>query len=154
FTDGSAFTDITTIPAPEDVNAIAHSAVVTATPATITGTAAAPGSTQLVLTDIRDMNGTHVPDGAKVALSAVDSATTDPRGGPMHSVGGTIVDGIPATNNTNFKIFTVSNGTVVANYTMPAITPAAILGSTAVVQVIAADSSGNILGHEAIATID
>ena len=132
---------------------VAMSAAESATRAP-SGTAGAPGWTQLTLLDIRDINGTHVPDGARVALSAADMATTDPRGGVIHSAGGTITGGTPAANNANFQIFTISNGSVVATYTMSPVTPPAIFGTTAVVQVIAADSSGTLLGHEAVATID
>src|SRR4029077_17708069 len=112
FSDGSTFVGLFTIVAPEDVTSVAHPAVPSATSSTVVGSATLPGSTVVTFSDIRDIEGTRVADGAKVGIAVVDSATKDPRGNAIHSAGGLILDGTPAANNANFRIFTVSSGAV------------------------------------------
>src|SRR6185312_13472470 len=139
---------------PADRTLVAHSATINASPATVTVNGATPGTTTLTISDIRDIEGTLVPDGAKVALSAVNMASHDPAGGTISSAGGTIVDGDPAPNNASFKVFTIFGGRVTATFSSAPVTPAALFGALAVVQMQAADADGNVLGTEAVATLD
>jgi hypothetical protein len=81
-------------------------------------------------------------------------ATKDPGGAFIRSAGGAIVDGTPAPNNPSFKVFTIVDGAVTATYSSQPVMPASLLGAHAVIQVIAADANGNILGNEAISTFD
>jgi hypothetical protein len=154
FVDGARFVGTFTIVPPADRTLVAHSATIAASPATVVVNGATPGTTTLTITDIRDIDGTLVPDGAKVALSAVNMAAHDPAGGTISSAGGTIVDGDPAPNNASFKVFTIFGGRVTATYSSSPVTPTPILGALAVVQMQAADADGNILGTEAVATLD
>ncbi len=153
FTDGGRFVGTFTIVPPADRTLVAHSAKIAAAPATVV-VGAAPGTTTLTVTDIRDIDGTLVPDGAKIALSAVNMASHDPVGNAIGSAGGTIVDGDPAPNNASFKVFTIEGGKVTAIYSSAPVTPAAVTGALAVVQMQAADADGNVLGTEAAATLD
>jgi hypothetical protein len=155
FTDGSRFVGSFRIVAPEDQTAVAHSAVITANPVTVRVTSASnPGSTTLTLSDIRDIDGTRVPDGAKVALSAADMATKDPRHVAIRSAGGQIVDGVTAANNASFKVFTITGGSVTATYSSLPVMPTAYTGALSVIQVMPVDAGGNVLGDQAIATFD
>ncbi len=154
FTDGSRFVADTTIVAPEDKPQIPHTLLITANPSTVAIASGQPGTSTLTLTDIRDVNGALVPDGAKVAISATNMASKDPRGNAITSAGGAIADGVAAANNASFHVFTVNNGQVVATYQSDPVTPAAIVGTSAVVQVMPADADGNVLGADAIGTFN
>jgi hypothetical protein len=154
FTDGSQFVGMFTIVAPADQQYVAHSAAITASPATVVVNGTTRGTTTLTITNIRDINGTAVPDGAMIALSATNMAAQDPTGNPIVSAGGMITDGTAAANNANFRVYTILNGTVTANYSSQPVTPAPLLGALAVVQMQAADASGNVLGTQAVATLD
>ena len=153
FADGARFVGTFTIVPPADRTLVAHSATIAASPATVT-VGATPGTATLTVSDIRDIDGTLVPDGAKIALSAVNMASHDPAGNAIGSAGGTIVDGDPAPNNASFKVFTISGGLVTATYSSAPVTPAAVTGALAVVQMQAADADGNVLGTAAAATLD
>ena len=152
FTDGARFVGRVTLTPEADVLQVPHSASIAATPSTVVTDGVTPATSTLVLTDLRDIEGVLVPDGAKVALAVADMASKDPRGSPLRSDGGRIVGGVPAANHGDFRIFTISSGEVVATYSSEPLVPAPIRGSHVVVQVLAADPDGNVLGSEAIAT--
>ncbi len=154
FTDGSRFVASTTITPPEDLPTRPHTADVTVAPSTLGVTAAQPATAVVTLSNIRDIDGNLVPDGARVALSAADMASEDPRGVALRSAGGQIVDGEPAANNAAFKVFTVYGGSVTATYSSSPVDPTAVTGALALVQVLPADPAGNVLGQKAIATYD
>jgi Bacterial Ig-like domain/Carboxypeptidase regulatory-like domain/Bacterial Ig domain len=154
FTDGSQFVGSYTNVAPADRQYVAHSATISASPATVTVNGAAPGTTTLTITNILDINGSIVPDGAMIALSAANMASNDPTGNGIVSAGGAIVGGTPSTNNTNFQVFTIQNGMVTATYSSQPVTPASIMGALSVIQMQAADSNGNVLGMQAVSTLD
>jgi hypothetical protein len=154
FLDGSRFVGSFTIVAAADRAQVAHAVAIAATPPTVVVAPGVPGTTTLALTNIRDISGTLVPDGAKIALSAASMAAKSPMGPAIASIGGEILGGEPAANNASFRVFTIAGGTVTATYSSGAVEPAAILGPTAVVQVLAADAADNVLGEEAIGTID
>lgn len=156
FTDGSQFIASYRIVPSADRALVAHSARITASPsapATVVASADSPGETVLTIDDIRDINGSLVPDGARIAISAADMASKDPSGDIIHSAGGSIVEGSPAPNNPSFKVFEIENGMVTVTYSSYPVTADPVLGTTARVQVQAADDLGNVLGTEAIATI-
>lgn len=154
FTDGSQFVATFTIVPPADRNFVAHSANFTANPPTVVVNGTTPGTTVITLTGIRDINGTLVPDGAKVALSAADMASQDPAGNAIRSAGGVFTDGVPAANNPAFHVYTILNGTVTATYSSDVVTPGSFFGALAVVQLQAADANGNVLGTKAVGTAD
>jgi hypothetical protein len=150
FTDGSRFVGTYYHVPAADRARIAHSLTATASPATVVVSPGLPASTTITLSDIRDLDGTRVPDGAKVAIAVADMAAKDARGNPIRSAGGEIVDGEIASNNPAFRIFTVNSGTVTATYSSGGIVPAPIRGALAVVQVLGADEAGNVLGTHVV----
>jgi hypothetical protein len=150
FTDGSQFIGTYFIVPRQDRTYVGHSAEVTAEPPTVI----APGTTTLTITNIRDIEGNLVPDGGKIALTAADMATKNSLGTPFRSAGGTISGGTPAANNPAFQVFTINGGSVTATYASNPVTPTVKTGAAVIVQVMAADASDNVLGAEAISTID
>jgi hypothetical protein len=154
FTDGSRFVGTFLFVALDDRQLVAHSATITANPPMVTSSSTAPGTSTITITNIRDINGTLVPDGNNIALSATNGASHNGFGDAIPSAGGTILDGVPAANNVNFKVFTISGGSVTATYSSQSINPSALTGSIAVIQMQAADSAGNVLGTEVTATQD
>ena len=154
FTDGSQFVGSFTVVPPADRQYVAHSATITASPATVVVNGTTPGTATLTITNIKDINGTTVPDGAMVALSAANMASQDPVGNGIVSAGGTIVDGTPAANNASFKVYAIQNGTVTASYSSQPVTPTVLTGALTVIQMQAADANGNVLGTHAVATMD
>ncbi|HET7436558.1 MAG TPA: carboxypeptidase regulatory-like domain-containing protein [Thermoanaerobaculia bacterium] len=154
FTDGSRFVGSVTVEEEADHETVPHSAKFTASPATVIVTGSTPSNVQLTITDIRDIDGTLVPDHSHVALSAADMATKDPWGSQIRSSGGTITDGEPAANNPNFRVFEVVGGSITATYSTTNVTPSALFGAHAVIQAIAADHDNNVIGTEAIGSID
>jgi hypothetical protein len=155
FTDGARFVASYRIIPATDRALVAHSAAVTAAPtATVVVSPEGPGEALLTIDDIRDIDGTLVPDGAKIAVSAVNMASASPIGEKYASAGGVISGGEAAANNPDFQVFTITQGKVTALYSSGVVTPAAVTGSQAIVQVQAADEAGNVLGTKAIATMD
>jgi hypothetical protein len=140
--------------ASDDRQLVPHAATITANPAVLTPTSTSSGLSTITVSNIRDINGTLVPDGTKIALSAASAASKNGFGDSILSAGGTIVDGTPAANNQNFKVFTITGGTVTATYSGQPVNPPGLTGTTAVIQMLAADSSGNVLGTEVAATQD
>jgi len=154
FTDGSRFVGSVKIEAAEDHHEVAHSARITASPATVRVPVGGAGTTLLTLSDFRDIDGVRVPDDARIAVSVADMASKDPRGTALRSVGGAILNGVPAANNPAFKVFAIENGTVQVAYSSDPVQPVALTGAMALLQVLAADANANVLGAEAIATYD
>lgn len=154
FTDGSKFVGTYTIVAPANQQYVAHSATITANPSTVLVNGATRGTSTITITNIRDINGTSVPDGAKIALSATNMATVNPAGTAIPSAGGVFTDGVPALNNLNFQVYTILNGTVTATYSSQSVTPAPISGTLAVIQMQAADANNNVLGTRVVSTED
>ncbi|MCU1350083.1 MAG: hypothetical protein JWO56_3113, partial [Acidobacteria bacterium] len=153
FTDGSRFVATTVIPEDDDRPRVAHAATMTAAGSSLM-VAATPATTTITLTDIRDVEGTLVPDGAKVALTAANGATKNGFGNAISSAGGAIVDGTVSPNNPNFHWFIVANGRVTATFSTDQVVPTSLTGAVAVVQALPADDAGNTIGNEVIASID
>ncbi len=154
FTDGSKFVGTFTIVAPADQQYVAHSSTITANPATVVVNGSTSGTSTITITNIRDINGTAVPDGANVALSAASMASVNPAGTPIPSAGGAFTDGTPAANNANFAVYTIHNGSVTATYASQPVTPTPFSGALAVIQMQAADANNNVLGMRAVSTQD
>ena len=154
FTDGSKFVGTYTYVAPADRQYVAHSATITANPATVLVNGTTPSTSTITITNIRDIDGTVVPDGANVALSAANMATVNPAGTPVPSAGGAFTDGVTAANNPNFQVYTIHNGTVTATYSTQSVTATPISGTLAVIQMQAADASNNVLGTRVVSSQD
>jgi hypothetical protein len=154
FTDGSQFTAIYTYVAPANRQYVAHSSTITANPSTVLVNGSTPATSIITVTNIRDINGTIVPDGANIALSAANMATVNPAGTPVPSAGGAFIDGTTAANNPNFQVYTIKNGTVTATYSSQSVTATPITGTYAVVQMQAADANYNVLGTRVVSSQD
>jgi hypothetical protein len=155
FTDGSQFLGTYFIVPRQDRSLVAHSADVSAEPPTvISGGASAPGTTTITVSNIRDIEGTLVPDGGQIALSAADMASVNGVGAAFRSAGGEIQGGQPAANSAAFRVFTISGGAVTATYSSAAVVPAIQSGALAIVQVLGADGDDNVLGTEAVSSLD
>jgi hypothetical protein len=117
-----------------------------------TGTFVAPattspgGSVSVTLTNIRDAAGNLVPDGTKIAATAVAWYNRD---GSFHngSAGGSIAGGVPTANDGNFRTFTVSGGQVTMTFNAPA-----AANVTSVISVLSADDANNRNTHRPFAT--
>jgi len=154
FTDGSRFVGTFFLVPADDHQLVAHSATITANPPMVTSSAGAAGISTITVGNIRDINGTLVPDGTNIALSVANQASANGLGDLIPSAGGSITDGSPAANNPNFKVFTIQGGSVTATYSGQPVSPPPVFGSVAVVQMLPADSAGNIIGTEVEATQD
>lgn len=154
FTDGSQFVATFTYVAPADRQYVAHSATITANPATVLVNGTTPGTSTITITNIRDIDGTVVPDGANIALSATNMATVNPAGTAVPSAGGAFTDGVTAANNPNFQVYTIHNGTVTATYSTQSIAAAPVTGTLAVIQMLAADTNNNVLGTRVVSSQD
>jgi hypothetical protein len=154
FTDGSRFVGTFVLPLADDRQLVAHSATITANPSLVTSSPTSSGTSTITVTNIRDINGTLLPDGSNIALSVANSATKNGFGDSIPSAGGSILDGTVSANNPNFKVFTIRGGTVTATYSGQPVSPPSLTGSVAVVQMVGADSAGNVLSTEAEATQD
>ena len=155
FTDGAHFVASCRITPATDKALTARSAAITALPAaTVVVSDEEQGFALIVIEDIRDIDGTPVPDGARIAVSAANMASEDPAGVRYTSAGGIITGGETAANNPDFQVFTIENGKAYAYYGSGSVTPAAVTGAQALIQVHAADSDGNVLGTKAMATLD
>ena len=153
FVDGARLIGSVALVPTEDRTGVPHSLRLSASPPAVVVPTGAEGTTTLVVEDIRDIEGTPVPDGARIALAVEDMATVDPFGRPVTSVGGKIEGGVPATNDARFSVFIVEGGAVTADYRSDTVVPQALLGTAAVVQALAADGAGNVLGNETIGTL-
>jgi hypothetical protein len=155
FTDGTQFIGTYYIVPKEDRTYVAHSADVSADPPTvIAGGAALPGTTTVTVSNIRDREGTLVPDGGRIALAVADMASVNGVAAAFRSAGGGIQGGEPAANSAVFRVFTISGGSVTATYSSTTVVPAARSGALAIVQILGADADGNVLGNEAISSLD
>jgi len=94
----------------------------------------------ITFTGIKDSAGNTVPDGTRVGVTAASNVTTDATTGQViSSVGGSIVDGTTSTDNGNFKVFPVINGTVTVSYQPPA------TAGTARIQIVPARQDTTII---------
>lgn len=154
FTDGSQFVATFTYVAPADRQYVAHSSTITANPSTVVVNGSTPATSTITVTNIHDINGTVVPDGANIALSAANMATVNPAGTPIPSAGGVFIDGTTAANNPSFQVYTIKNGTVTATYSSQSVAPTPVTGALAVIQMQAADANYNVLGTRVVSSQD
>ncbi|MFZ1010565.1 MAG: carboxypeptidase regulatory-like domain-containing protein [Candidatus Sulfotelmatobacter sp.] len=154
FSDGSQFVAEYIYVAPANRQYVAHSATITANPATVIVTGSTASTSIITITNIKDIDGNVVPDGANIALSAANMATVNPAGTPVPSAGGAFIDGATAANNPNFQVYTIRNGAVTATYSTQSVTPSPITGTMAVIQMQASDANGNVLGTRVVSSQD
>ena len=154
FVDGARLVGSVTIVPTEDRTGVPHSLRISATPPTVAIPSGGEGTTTLLVDDIRDIDGTPVPDGVRVALAVEGMATVDPFGRPVPSGGGKIEGGVPAANDARFQVFLVEGGAITAEYRSDTVVPQPFLGTAAVVSTLAADETGNVLGNQTIGTLD
>ncbi|MEA2462923.1 MAG: hypothetical protein QOJ98_670, partial [Acidobacteriota bacterium] len=105
----------------------------------------------ITITNIKDSLGRPVPEGTLVGITAVNQATWAGTWWAQ-SAGGQILGGTVSPNNANFRIFPVTNGQVVVEYSSSGV----IVSQgekVATVQVASANRQGNILSVTALATV-
>jgi hypothetical protein len=92
-----------------------------------------------------------VPDGTLVGVSVANSVAFS---GCcfIGSAGGLVLGGTPAANNTNFKVFTITNGQVVVQYSSQGVT-VADTEKVANITVVSVNSQSNVITNQAIATV-
>jgi hypothetical protein len=100
---------------------------------------------------ILDAFGNPIPDGVKVAVTAVNGGTIV---GCcfIGSAGGQILSGTPSPSNANFMVHTISNGQVVVTYADQNLTAVPGQINTAQVQIVEAASNGTIPSAVALTT--
>jgi hypothetical protein len=105
----------------------------------------------ITFSNFRDAAGNPVPDGTQVAATAADFVTI--AGSTyVRSAGGSIVGGTLAPFSSQFKIFTVTNGQVVLQYSSQGVSVSSGT-QTATVQLVSVTPSGNAIGNTAVATV-
>jgi hypothetical protein len=115
---------------------------VTSTTANGPASLAANSTGSVTFSGIKDSAGNTVPDGTAVGVTAGSFVTVN-NGSYVQSTGGTIMNGNPSQNNSNFSIFTTVGGSITVTYS----SAGASVG-TASVQIVPAAPSGNILGTQ------
>lgn len=146
-TANSAAAVLSVLPASANANRVGTRPFAAAT-VTLTGpdsgtfvgptTVAPGGSLAVTLTNMRDTAGNLLPDGARVAISAVAWYNRD---GSYNngSAGGSLTGGVPTPNDGNFRTFTVSGGQVTLTFNAPG-----TANVTSVLSVLSADgNNGN-----------
>jgi hypothetical protein len=115
----------------------------------------APKIVTIALTGIRDTAGNLVPDGARVAVTALQIGVSPPEGPCcVNSAGGTIVNGDGTSpNDGRFKVFTLTNGRVDIQYDTGSVVLAVGDVRVANVQVLPADAAGSRIGFTAFAVV-
>ncbi len=105
---------------------------------------------QITISGLLDANGTPVPDGAKVGLSAVSCAAVTSGGSCITSAGGQILsagvspgDGTVVSGNSNFRMFTVAGGQVQSAYSDQSVSSGVNQTQIARVAVVPLDSTGS-----------
>jgi hypothetical protein len=104
------------------------------------------GSAMVTIANIRDSAGNLVPDGTRIAVTAVNWYNRD-GSYPNDSAGGTITGGGATPNDGNFRTCVVSGGAITFSFTAP--TAANV---TAVLSAISADGIGNRNTHRPFAS--
>ncbi|HKY21469.1 MAG TPA: carboxypeptidase regulatory-like domain-containing protein, partial [Vicinamibacterales bacterium] len=153
FTDGSRFVGTFRIVPATDRSLVPHTVEISAAQTTLPVGNTTPATTILTLTNIRDIDGTLVPDGAKIAVGVADLGSRNAAGKQFRSAGGTITEGTPSPNKADFRVFVLTGGSVSIAYSSSPVVPSARVGAETVVQVMPADANGNVIGDEAIGTL-
>ncbi len=100
-------------------------------------TVAPSGSVSLTLTNLRDTAGNLIPDGARIAFTAINWYNRDGSFGNA-SAGGSITGGVTTPNDGNFRTVTVSGGQATITFNAPA-----TANVTSVISALPAESSGS-----------
>ncbi len=115
-----------------------------------------PKLVTITLTGIRDTAGNLVPDGARVAVTALQIGVDNPEGtGNVFSAGGSIVNGAGASPNdpNRFVFFTVAGGRVDIQYSPGAVQLPVGDVRVANIQVLPADAAGSRIGFRAFTVV-
>ncbi|HLQ50999.1 MAG TPA: hypothetical protein VK129_05835, partial [Terriglobales bacterium] len=113
---------------------------------------------QITVSGLLDSDGvTPVPDGSKIALSAINCAALNQSNGCIGSAGGQILsagtspgDGAPVDGNPSFALFTVAGGQVHAAYADQGVVTGISQTQTANITVRILNSNGDFLDNHAI----
>jgi len=128
------------------------SAMVSVSPVDIAGTGVTQTS-NIIVSNLKDVDtSVPVPDGTKIALSAVNCASRYPSNACVSSVGGDILpvgtvpgDGTSSPSGSAYKVFTVSGGEIRATYSATGLWANPGATNTATIQVLPANKDGNLL---------
>src|SRR5437879_10654252 len=135
--------------------------MVSLSPVDIAGTGVTQTS-NIVISNLKDVDtSVPVPDGTKIALSAVNCASRFSNGFCVSSVGGDILpvgtvpdDGTTSPSSSSWKIFTVSGGEVRATYSATGLWANPGATNTSTVQVLPANKDGYLLHNTEIRFAD
>jgi hypothetical protein len=106
----------------------------------------------ITLTNFRDVAGQPVPDGTLIGVSATSCAALFTNGLCVNSAGGTIIGGTTASFSSVVKIFPITNGQVVFQYSSAPVE--VITGQqTATIQVMAITPGGSQISRTELATV-
>jgi hypothetical protein len=81
----------------------------------------------VTFSNFNDRDGRPVPDGTRIALSAADCAARFTNNACVSSAGGAIIGGDPAPFGSAYRIFSVTNGQIVAEYSSLNVVPVSTL---------------------------
>ncbi|MFP5246348.1 MAG: hypothetical protein ACLGH0_06605, partial [Thermoanaerobaculia bacterium] len=104
----------------------------------------------ITISNIKDLLGRPVPEGTLVGVSA-NSGVAYSGCCFIGSAGGTILGGTTAVGNANFKVFAITNGQVVVQYSAQGISVSD--ERIANITVVAVNSTSNVISQQAIATV-
>jgi len=102
---------------------------------------AANSTASVTFSGIKDSAGNTVPDGTAVAVTAAGFVAIN-NGNYVQSTGGTIVNGNSSPSGSNYKVFTIVNGSITVTYS----TASASVG-TARVQILPAKPDGTVINN-------
>jgi hypothetical protein len=134
------------------IQLLSPGAIVTITPGDLTANGG-DNRSQVVISGLTEPDGvTPMPDGSRVGVTAADCAAAGAGGSCINSIGGVIFpagtspgDGAVASNNPDFRIFTVAGGQIQAAYSSQGIVLGINETKTARIAVVRADADGNII---------
>ena len=113
----------------------------------------ARGRTTVTISNFKDASGNSVPDGTVVAATAQSCETLTLAQTCIFSAGGNILGGNPATFNSTFQLFTITNGQVSFQYSDQNVSVASGQ-QTATVALETVTPQGGSISNTAIATVN
>lgn len=125
-------------------------AITTATPNVLTASTADSRSV-ITLTGLTDADGRPVPDGSRIAVTAVNWTRLDDGGCCNGSFGGTIVGGDPVPNDSRFRSFVVQSGQATFTYSNVGLVLDRGTTATSVIAILPAKSTGDLITSQPFA---